>query len=129
MTEIPESHQDLLRRPLFAHVGTIRPDGTPQVNPMWFQWDGDLLYLTNTTTRYKYRNVVANPAVSLSVNDPDAPYRYLEVRGTVERIDADPTGAFFHELAVRYGLDYEPPVGDAADRVVIVVRPVATSKQ
>ncbi len=67
---IPESHLDLLTRPLFGHFATIRPDGAAQVNPMWFLWDGENLKLTNTTTRRKYRNVSVNPRVALSVIDP-----------------------------------------------------------
>jgi PPOX class probable F420-dependent enzyme len=129
MTLIPDSHQDLVERPLFAHLATIRPDGTPQVNPMWFTWDGEHLLFTNTTTRYKYRNVVANPAVSVSINDPDAPYRYLEIRGIVERIDPDRTGAFFLELAKRYQMTMDGPPPDVADRVVYRVRPTGGSHQ
>jgi len=65
----------------------------------------------------------------MSVNDPDKPYRYLEVRGTVERIEPDPGAEFFGELAKRYGLELDAPPGDAASRVVIVVRPEAVSYQ
>ncbi|MFJ4920163.1 pyridoxamine 5'-phosphate oxidase family protein [Streptomyces sp. NPDC088725] len=37
MSLIPDSHKDLLERPLFGHLATIRAaDGGPQVNPMWF---------------------------------------------------------------------------------------------
>jgi len=67
--------------------------------------------------------------VSLSVNDPEQPYRYLQARGTVERVEPDPTGAFYVELAKRYGREDPPPPPDAADRVIIVVRPFAYSKQ
>ncbi len=129
MSVIPDSHRDLLERPLFGHPATIRPDGTPQVNPMWFLWDGEFLYFTNTTTRYKYRNVTANPSVSVSVNDPEQPYRYLEVRGTVERIDPDPKGEFFLKLADRYQLAFDGPPADAEHRVVYVIRPTGSSKQ
>jgi len=37
--DLPESHADLLERPLFAHLATIRPDGSPQISVMWFAWD------------------------------------------------------------------------------------------
>jgi PPOX class probable F420-dependent enzyme len=124
---IPDEYADLLARPLFGHLATVRPDGTPQANPMWFSWDGEYLRFTNTTTRQKYRNVTAEPRIAMSVNDPDKPYRYLEVRGTVERIDPDPAAEFFAELAKRYGLELDGPPGDAADRVVFVVRPDAVS--
>jgi hypothetical protein len=67
--------------------------------------------------------------VALSINDPDQPYRYLEVRGTVERLDPDPEGAFFDVLAKRYGLEYEAPVGDAERRVVLVMRPTHFTSQ
>ena len=129
MSIIPDSHRDLLERPLFAHLATIRPDGVPQVNPMWFSWDGEYVYFTNTKIRYKYRNVVANPQVAISINDPEQPYRYLEVRGTVERIDDDSTGAFFQTLADRYGMKFDGPPGDVEHRVVYVIKPVATSSQ
>lgn len=129
MTVIPDSHRDLLDRPLYAHLATIRPDGTPQVNPMWFSWDGDQIYFTNSTLRQKYRNVTANPTVALSITDPDQPYRYLEVRGVVERIDDDSTGTVFAALADRYGMEMDGPPGDVAHRVVYVVRPVAVSRQ
>jgi PPOX class probable F420-dependent enzyme len=126
---IPDEYADLLTRPLFGHLATVRPDGTPQANPMWFSWDGTHLRFTNTTRRQKYHNVTAEPRIAMSVNDPDRPYRYLEVRGRVERIEPDPGAAFFAELAKRYGLELDGPPGDAADRVVLVVRPEAVSYQ
>lgn len=89
---IPESLADLLERPLYAHLATVRPDGAPQVNPTWFRFDGEYLWLTTTTRRQKYRNWQGQPAVALSITDPGRPSRYLEVRGRVERIIPDPDG-------------------------------------
>ncbi|GAA3238499.1 MULTISPECIES: PPOX class F420-dependent oxidoreductase [Nonomuraea] len=126
---IPESHLDLLQRPLFAHLATIGPDGAPNVNPVWTIWDGEYLRFTTTTDRRKYRNVVENPQVAVSINDPEKPYRYVEIRGVVERVDPDPSGDFFDVLANRYGLEYERPVGDAERRVVIVMKPTRTTQQ
>ncbi|HKS46498.1 MAG TPA: PPOX class F420-dependent oxidoreductase [Amycolatopsis sp.] len=126
---IPEELRDLLERPLIADLATVREDGTPQVNPMWFAWDGEFIRFTHTNFRRKFRNIRANPAVAVSIIDPENPYRYLEVRGVVERIDPDPTGAFFVELAKRYDAPFgtnAPP--DAADRVIFVVRPAAVGK-
>ena len=131
MSLIPESHRDLLERPLFAHLATIRPDqGGPQVNPMWCSWDGTHLRFTSTRRRYKYRNVMGDPRVAVSINDPGQPYRYLEIRGVVERIDDDSSGVFFTELAERYGRELGGRLpADVRDRVVFVVRPTAVSYQ
>lgn len=118
----PPSHADLLERPLFAHVATVRPDGAPQSSPMWYEWDGERIRLTHTKTRQKFRNLVHEPRVSLSIVDPDDPYRYLEVRGTVERVDNDDADAsFYRALQRRYDRIYE--ITDAPERVVITVRP------
>ncbi|CDO08949.1 PPOX class F420-dependent oxidoreductase [Mycolicibacterium cosmeticum] len=129
MATVPEGYESLLVRPLYGHLATVRPDGTPQVNAMWFVWDGELLRFTHTTKRQKYRNVTANPAVAMSVIDPDNPYRFLEVRGVVEEIVPDPTGAFYLQLNDRYDGPLTEPPADKADRVILVVRPTAFSKQ
>src|SRR5215467_14856661 len=64
---IPGSLADLVERPLYAHLATVRPDGTPQVNPTWFRFDGEFLWLTTTASRQKNRNWQAQPVVELSI--------------------------------------------------------------
>jgi PPOX class probable F420-dependent enzyme len=121
--QVPDSHVDLLERPLIAHVATVRTDGGPQVNPMWFSWDGGRIRLTHTRTRQKFRNLQAEPRLALSIVDPDNRDRYLEIRGVVEAIDDDTGGPFYRTMRVRYGVDPDLPMPDAAQRVLVVVRP------
>jgi PPOX class probable F420-dependent enzyme len=128
MLAIPDGFELLLEGPLFGHLATVRPDGSPQVNAMWFDWDGELLRFTHTAKRQKYRNITANPAVAMSVIDPDNSYRFLEVRGVVEEIVPDPTGTFYMQLNDRYGGPLTEPPADKADRVILVVRPTKFSK-
>jgi PPOX class probable F420-dependent enzyme len=126
---IPASHADLLERPVLAHVATIGPSGEPQNNPVWFGWDGEYLSFSQTTGRQKYRNVASEPRVALSIVDPQNPYRYLEIRGTVERIDPDPDRAFINSMAKKYmGEDVYPWHVPGDERVVLVVRPEHTSQ-
>jgi PPOX class probable F420-dependent enzyme len=98
---IPADYRDLLERPLYGHLATARQDGTVQVEPMWFEFDGEFIKFTHTSKRQKYRNLMANPSAALSVNDPDQPYRFLEVRGVLDHVDPDPEGAFYRHLARR----------------------------
>ena len=114
---IPEDFRDLVDRPLFAALGTVRPDNTVQVNPMWFDFDGEYLTFTHTTYRAKYRNLQANPSMSLLIIDPDDPQRYLELRGSLARTEPDPKGDFYVHLGRRYGDPDQAPPPDAADRV------------
>jgi PPOX class probable F420-dependent enzyme len=120
--DLPESHADLLERPLFAHLATIRPDGSPQSSVMWFAWDGQRARFSHTSTRQKYRNLLADGRLSFHIQDPDNAYRTLEIRGRVESMDPDPDAAFYQSLQRRYGFE-GVPVLDAEFRVVIVVEP------
>ena len=121
LPQVPASHQDLFDRPLFAHLATIRPDGSPQSSVMWFAWDGTRARFSHTRTRQKYRNLVHEPRCSFHLQDPDNPYRTLEVRGSVESIVPDADAAFYQSLQKRYG--FVVPVFDADVRVVITVTP------
>jgi PPOX class probable F420-dependent enzyme len=118
---IPEDLTDLLERPLFGILGTIRPNDTVQVNPMWFQYDGEHIRFTHTTKRAKFRNLQHNPSMSLAVLDPDDPMRYLELRGRLVEVIPDPTGAFYVVLGKRYGNAQQEPPADSPDRVILVM--------
>ena len=119
MTAIPPNLLPLLERPLFGALGTIRPDDTVQVNPMWFDYDGQHLLFTHTTYRAKFRNLQLNPAMSLLIVDPDEPLRYVELRGNLVKTEPDPAGDFYVHLGRRYGNAEQLPPPDIADRVVL----------
>lgn len=121
MPEVPASHADLLEQPHFAHLATVRPDGSPQSSVMWFAWDGSRIRLSHTRTRQKFANLAHEPRVALSIADPRDQYRFLEIRGTVETIEDDPGAEFIRSLQRRYGMEY--PVDDADVRVIITIRP------
>jgi PPOX class probable F420-dependent enzyme len=130
MSIIPQDRADILEKLSFGHVATIGPNGEPQSNPVWIDWDGEFLKFSQTTTRQKYRNVRRDPHVSLSIQDPDQPYRYLEIRGSVERIEDDTDDRFINKLAKKY-LDedvYPWPV-PGEHRVILFVRPEHTTTQ
>src|SRR4051812_20010318 len=117
MTEIPADRIHYLTDPNYGMLGTVRPDNTPQVNPMWVAYDSasHTLRFTHTTKRGKYRNLQANPAMSFAILDPANAFRYLELRGTLVETIPDPTGAFYVHLQNRYGNPSDEPPGDKAD--------------
>ena len=122
MAEIPDSARDLLEGKFMANLGTTRPDGAPQVNPMWFVWDGEFIWFTHTNKRQKYKNIANEPRVSVMIFDGERPYRYVEIRGVVDHIDEDPEATMYQRLSERYqGKPHTPD--DKADRVAIAVKP------
>jgi PPOX class probable F420-dependent enzyme len=128
-TTIPAKYADLLESTALAHVATVGPDGEPQANPVWFGWDGQNLRFSQTTTRQKYKNVGREPRIALSIVDPTNPYRYLEVRGKVVRVDPDPDNAFINAMAKKYiEQDVYPWHQPGDERVVIVIEPSHTTQ-
>jgi nitroimidazol reductase NimA-like FMN-containing flavoprotein (pyridoxamine 5'-phosphate oxidase superfamily) len=59
MVAIPQGFESLVKRPLFGHLATVRPDGNPQVTPMWSASDGEVLRFTHTTERQKYHVAIS----------------------------------------------------------------------
>ena len=123
MATIPAELVHLLEEPHYGSLATVRPDGTPQVNPMWFLHDAEsgTIRFTHTRSRAKFRNLQHNPAMAMCVIDAKNPYSFIEVRGRLVEVVPDPEGAFSPVLGARYGNPDTPVPPDAADRVVLVM--------
>jgi PPOX class probable F420-dependent enzyme len=127
---IPTSHADLLSATTLAHVATLGPNGEPQVSPVWFDWDGTFLRFAQISGyQQKVRNLRRDPRIALSIVDPANTYRYLEIRGTVERIDPDPDWTFINAMAKKYLGQDRYPYGKPDDTwAVVVIRPQRTTQ-
>ncbi len=126
---IPEGYKDFLESTALVHVATPGPDGEPQNTPVWFDWDGEHLKFNQTKTRQKYRNVSRDPRIALSMVDPGNPYRYLEIRDEVVRIEEDPNTDFINSMAKKYlGMDRYPYHQPGDERVVVFVKPRHTTQ-
>ena len=121
MTEIPESHRDLLSAPV-ATLATLGPDGRPQLSEVWFLAEGDSVGISLNTSRQKTRNLMRNPACNLFILDLANPYRYLELRGDAE-ITPDDDYAFAARAGAKYGADVRDLDGPGESRVVVRIRP------
>ena len=72
---IPDKYRDLFTKRAFASLGTLMPDGSPQVTPVWCDIEGDLVIVNTAKGRQKDRNMRRDPRVALAIIDPDNPYR------------------------------------------------------
>jgi PPOX class probable F420-dependent enzyme len=89
-----EKYADLLKKKAFANLSTLMKDGSPQVTPVWFDYDGSHIRVNSALGRVKDKNIRRDPRVSMAIQDPDNPYRYLEIRGKV--VDITQQGADDH---------------------------------
>jgi PPOX class probable F420-dependent enzyme len=84
---VPDSHMDLLTRPIHGVLTTMMPDGQPQSSLVWVDHDGECALVNTTRERRKGRNMAANPKVSLLVVDPANTGRFIQIRGCAELIE------------------------------------------
>ena len=121
---IPSSHKDLLDNPAFAHLATLNPDGSPQVTPVWFDYDGQHIIVNTARGRVKDRNLQREPRVALSIVDPANPYRYLGIQGRVTEMTENGADAGIDTLAKKYlGKDTYPWKGPTEVRVIVKIAP------
>ena len=105
-TEVPDSHRDLLDRPIVVALVTLMPDGQPQATPVWCDYDGTYVIINTARGRQKDRNMKARARVTVLSIDPDDPYRWLEVRGKVEDVTEQGGVETINRLAKKYrGVD------------------------
>ena len=80
---VPKEYSDLVEKRALAYLATIMPDGSPQVTPVWFDMFEGHFRVNTARGRQKDRNMTRDPRVALSIQDPEDPYRYMQVRGVV----------------------------------------------
>ncbi|HEY7165875.1 MAG TPA: PPOX class F420-dependent oxidoreductase [Candidatus Binatia bacterium] len=123
-TTIPDQFKDLLTKRAFAHLATVMPDGTPQVSPVWFDFDGTNFIVNSAKGRVKDKNMRRNKRVALSIVDPDNAYRHMDVQGSVVDITEQGADAHIDKLAKKYlGKDKYPFAGPGEVRVIYKIQP------
>jgi PPOX class probable F420-dependent enzyme len=109
MSKLSAAWSATLKKPVFVHLTTLMPDGSPQASPVWVDVDGDSIVINSAQGRVKDKNMRRDPRVALSVTDPDNPYKALMLRGRVVEITTDGADAHIDSLAKKYlGKDSYP---------------------
>jgi PPOX class probable F420-dependent enzyme len=126
--KIPESYRDLVEKKSFAHLATLMPDGSPQVTPVWWDYDGTHILVNSAKGRIKDKNVRREPRVALAVTDPENPYRHLAVQGKVVEVTEQGADQHIDRMAKKYlGKDKYPFRQPGEVRVIYKIRPERVS--
>jgi PPOX class probable F420-dependent enzyme len=121
---IPAAYLDLFSKPAFGHLTTLMKDGSPQVTPVWVDYDGKHVRFNSALGRVKDKNVRRDPRVAIAIQDPANPYRYLQVRGRVVEITQDGADAHINTLTQKYMGKTEYPYRQPGEvRVLYKIEP------
>jgi PPOX class probable F420-dependent enzyme len=121
---IPANFMDLFQKPAFANLATLNSDGSPQVTPVWVDFDGTHLVVNTAKGRVKDRNLRREPRVAIALLDPQNPYRYLGIQGRVVEMTEQGADAHIDKMAKKY-LDKDSyPFRSAGEvRVLVKIQP------
>jgi PPOX class probable F420-dependent enzyme len=125
MATIPASHADLLTtKPAFAHVATLNADGSPQVTPVWVDFDGTHVLFNTAKGRVKAKNLAREGRVALSIADPENAYRYLGIQGHVVEMTETGSDAHIDKMAKKYlGKESYPFRTPGEVRIIVKIAP------
>jgi PPOX class probable F420-dependent enzyme len=129
MVAIPDQFLDLLQqKKAFASLATVMPDGTPQVTPVWFDYNDGTFRVNTAKGRVKASNMQEGAPVALVIIDPDNPYRYIQVRGRARHTTEQGADAHIDSLAKKYlGKDKYPYSAPGEVRLLVEIEPTSVS--
>ncbi len=106
--QIPAQYHDIMQSTTLGHLATLDAEGLPQVNPVWFLWDGEHVLMSVKANTQKYRNLRRNPHLAISFQDLTQRQRYVEIRGEVIDFELYEDLTFVNQLARKYtGADFQ----------------------
>lgn len=123
MTTLTDAQKELLQKPNYGVLGTVRPDGTPQLTTVWVDAEDGYVLVNTAEGRAKERYVRRDPRVSLYVRDENDPYKWVSITGPAELVSE---GADEHidKLAKKYlGEDRYPWHTADEQRVILRIEP------
>ena len=118
---IPATHLGIFADKPVAYVTTVRPDGLLSTNPVAVLLRDGKVLVSTTKDRKKYRNLLADPRVTVCVVHRNNPNVYVEIRGRAELVDDADRSVVNEIFRVYTGGDVYPFDRDWQERVTIVV--------
>jgi PPOX class probable F420-dependent enzyme len=108
----------------FATISTVLPSGQIQAHVVWVDCDEDHIVINTEVELRKFKNVQADPRVTVTIWDRKNPYFFAEVRGrVVETVTGPEARANINALAQKYlDADY-PDEWIQSERVILKIAP------
>lgn len=105
-------------------IATLMKDGAPQVSPVWANFEDGHVLVNTAEGRIKYKNVLRDPRVAVSVVSNDNPLDMTTIRGVVEELVPDYDYKHADKLTRQYmGREHYPFKRDDEKRVILKIKP------
>ena len=103
-----DAHEvERLRSEIIAWLATIRPDGHPNLAPVWFLWEDPTILIFSQPNKQKLRNIGQNSHVMLGLETEDRGDDAVMIEGTATIIDDPTLTPTLPAYAAKYGSNLE----------------------
>jgi len=105
-------------------IATIMKDGSPQLSPVWANYDDGFILVNTAEGRIKHKNILRDPRVAVSVVSKNNPLDMTTIRGTVVEIISDTEYHHADKLTQQYmGREHYPFKRDDEKRIILKIQP------
>ncbi|EGG42732.1 Pyridoxamine 5'-phosphate oxidase-like, FMN-binding domain-containing protein [Candidatus Nitrosarchaeum limnium SFB1] len=116
--------QKLFEQKNIVFIATIMKDGSPQLSPVWANYDSGYILVNTAEGRIKHKNVLRDPRVAVSVISHDHPLDMTTIRGRVEEIISDYDYLHADKLTKQYmGKEHYPFKRENEKRIILKIKP------
>ena len=123
MVKLTDKQKQLLLDKNIGSLATLTVDGSPQVTPVWVDWDGEYVLVNTLRSRAKSRQIERDPRVELAVFSSENPYQHVRIAGRAELVEAG-AEENIDKLAQKYvGEDSYPWRAPGDRRVIVRIQP------
>jgi PPOX class probable F420-dependent enzyme len=122
---IPDAVGELLAAPNYAHLATLRADGSPRNWVVWVGLEEDHILVCTGDATWKAKDMRRDPRVALSVNDMTNPYRMAAIQGRVVEVRPDEDCRYMDPISIKYTSAPFPSRGPGRVCFVIAVEKAA----
>ncbi len=105
-------------------IATIMKDGSPQLSPVWADFEDDHVLVNTAEGRIKHKNVLRDPRVAISVVNQNNPLDMTTIRGKVVDIIPDYEYEHANKLTKKYmGKEKYPFKQPGEKRIIFKIFP------
>jgi PPOX class probable F420-dependent enzyme len=105
-------------------ISTLMKDGSPQLSPVWANYEDEHILVNTAEGRIKHQNVLRDPRIAVSVVSKNNPLDMTTIRGKVVEIIPDPEYKHADILTKQYmGRDHYPFKREDEKRIIFKIKP------
>lgn len=120
-----EKAEKLFQGKNLVFIATLMKDGSPQLSPVWANYENGYILVNTAEGRIKHKNVLRDPRIAVSVVSNDNPLDMTTVRGKVVEIISDYNYIHADKLTLQYlDRDHYPFKRENEKRIVLKIKPM-----